>query len=179
MPSKSLTNLPQEIVNLILEACLVASSPVVIPYFFGSLFFGEQAGLPIFQQPWEILPSVLSVCRSFHDVGIKYLYQKNHFHFRDPDGLVSFGDAIGKSNAELVSQISIQAVNQEFLKEALVPGATFCFENLKRITLDRRRDGSVTVDRSTLGPIPYEEKLEKAIRNLVGPDCQITTFPPN
>ena len=179
MTSTILTNLLPEILDLILTLFLVTSDPIIIPIFFGcfSPEGFDMAARPKPREPLGLQPSILHVCKAIHEAGTRSLYQKNRFHFQGPQGLYTFAATIGKSNAQLVSQISIHAVNPEFFRWVLDGRVTACFKNLNRITLDRRGEGRGVVARSLLRKIPNKEELEKALREQVGPGCHVSIFP--
>ena len=52
MASKRLIDQPEEILDLILTACLVASAPLLIPYSFRSAEAGDKLGAPRVQKAY-------------------------------------------------------------------------------------------------------------------------------
>ncbi|MCJ1384618.1 hypothetical protein MMC17_007736 [Xylographa soralifera] len=179
MATRNLTNLLPELLDLILAPFLVVNDPVIIPEMFGySSFHGFSVrARPKSVNALKLQPSVLLICKALHDVGMRILYQKNRFHFMAPQGLYTFAATIGKKYAGLVSQISIYAPDPEFRGIVLNGMLTTYFPNLNRITLDRRMEGRGIVARSILHKITNKEQLEKALREQVGPRCQIAVFP--
>ncbi|MCJ1388452.1 hypothetical protein MMC18_001299 [Xylographa bjoerkii] len=180
MATNNFAELPAELLELILGPFLVFNNPIVVPAYFGSSFTFRasiQSSSPAPSGAFQKQLSVLQVSKKFHDVGVDILYQKRRFHFTDPQGLHSFARSIGAKNKILVSQISIYAVEPDFLVFAKRGTIATSFPNLTQITLERRAAGTGVVARSIMGKIPDKAELVEALRKTLGDQCKIAFYP--
>ncbi|MCJ1290906.1 hypothetical protein MMC34_002448 [Xylographa carneopallida] len=203
MASTTLTDLPTELLEFILRCFLVTRDPPDIRNYF---VYYREPGWNIrlkLEIPLKLQPSLLRICKATHNVGVRILYKENRFHFRGPHGLFAFAKLIG-SKAALISHISFYDLNAKFANRELgyfLAGLTKrkahrqiaefkqrardgivrqCFPNLDRLTLDKRDGGkgSARDIAPKLRSIPRQVKLEEAMREQLGPNCQIDHFPP-
>ncbi|MCJ1384617.1 hypothetical protein MMC17_007735 [Xylographa soralifera] len=126
----TLTDLPTEILNMILELLLVRREPLVIRSFQqGKLDFRKI-------KKHKLQPSILRVSKRLNNLGVKALYGKNRFSLSSFNALQAVALRLSRKYAQLVSKIQVYVVDCS-LQDYITKGTlTRYFKNLRRVELD-------------------------------------------